>query len=134
MKEIFFKEYLAKKYKNAPDIGFYIKIRKDINIPDLNNKKYIKSPYDFTNLDISPDRVNFRDRRHKLCYIIVDDATKSILGYTIGNKAEAIRMAKNLYIEEGYNGDITCYKVRICTNDENASFKLRYRKNLKHAK
>lgn len=92
-----------------------------------------KRPYEYINLDISSSRINPRDRRHKKCYVLIDDTTNIVLGYVVGNKEKAIRMAKNLYIEEGYKGDITCYKIIVCTNEENSSFKMHYQMNSRYA-
>lgn len=133
-KEIFFKEFIAKKYKNAPDIGFYIKVRGDINTSAENAFVIHKKPYEYINLDISSSRINYRDKRHKKCYILIDDTTNTILGYSIGNKQKAIMMAKSLYKEEGYKGDITCYKVTVCTNEENTSFKMHYQMSSRYVK
>jgi hypothetical protein len=110
----FMLEYLAKKSKNAPGIGFAITI--EAAVPDTRER-----PYTFKDVKNEQGK-----RKYKTTYQLVDKATGEIIASTQETKAKAKEIAKNLYKEKGYKGNIICTYTKQVAEGEPVAFEVTY--------
>jgi hypothetical protein len=107
-------EYLSKKTKNASGIGCSITIEN--GTADTRER-----PYKVT--DVKNEKGK---RRYKTGIQAVDKETGEILFTNFENKTKAKELAKNLYIKEGYKGNIVARYVKEVVEGELFAFEVTY--------
>jgi hypothetical protein len=113
-KKEFFANYLAKKSKGAPGLGYSITI--EAAVADTRTR-----PYKIT------DVKNEQGKRHYVTtYRLVDKDTKELLASTKETKAKAKELAKNLYKEKGYKGNLICTYTKQVAEGEPVAFEVDY--------
>jgi hypothetical protein len=108
----FMLNYLEKKSKNLPGVGFSITVESAVadtrerpyKIEDVKNKK--------------------GSRKYKTTYVIADKATGAVLATTNETKAKAKEIAKALYTEKGFKGDAVCTYTRQVVEGEPVAFTI----------
>jgi len=112
-KKEFFANYLAKKSKGAPGLGYSITI--EAAVADTRTR-----PYKIT------DVKNEQGKRHYVTtYRLVDKDTKELLASTKETKAKAKELAKNLY-KKGFKGSLVCETVKTVDKGEPIAFTAEY--------
>lgn len=107
-------DYLAKKSKNVAGVGFVI--TKEAAVADTRER-----PYCIKNV------VNESGPREYITtYQLIDKATGSVLAETTETKAKAKEIAKALYTEKGFKGDIVCTYTKQVKNGEPIAFVATY--------
>lgn len=112
--DVFLSDYLAKRGKCAPNLGFFITLE-----PAVANTK--SRPY-------KVEKVKGADkgpRKYVTTYQIYDEKTGVLLGSTTETKAKAEEIAKKLYVE-GFTGDIVCTYTKQVVEGEPIAFKVKY--------
>ena len=116
----FFLDYLAKKSKNAPNVGFAVTI--DAAVADTRER-----PYAVVN------RKNEKGKRkYTTTYQVMDKATGKVLVSTTETKTVAARMAKELYTKHDFKGDLICTYTKQVTEGEPVAFELNYTPSKAH--
>ena len=113
-KKQFMLDYLASKSKNAPGVGFSITI--ESAVADTRER-----PYTFN--DVKNEK---GARKYVKVYQIKDAATGAVLAETSETKAKAKELAKALYTEKGFKGDIVCSYTKQVVNGEPVAFTAKY--------
>ena len=107
-------DYLAKKSKNVPGVGFVI--TKEAAVADTRER-----PYRIT------DKVNESGaRKYKTTYQLIDKETGRVIAETDETKAKAKELAKALYTEKGFKGDLICTYTKQVVNGEPTAFTVEY--------
>jgi hypothetical protein len=113
-------DYLAKKSKNAPNVGFAVTI--DAAVADTRER-----PYTVVN------RKNEKGKRkYTTTYQVMDKATGKVLVSTTETKTVAERMAKELYTKHDFKGDLICTYTKQVTEGEPVAFELNYTPSKAH--
>jgi hypothetical protein len=107
-------DYLQKHTKFASGIGCSITI--ESGTPDSRERPYSVR-----------DIKNEKGKRHyKTGYQLLDKATGQVLGVSFDTKAKAKELAKKLYTDKGYKGDIYCKYIKEVTEGEVGAFEVTY--------
>ena len=107
-------EYLSKKSKNAPNIGFSITI--DSAVADTKER-----PYHVVNVKNEKGR-----RKYVTTYRLIDKATGKTLCETNETKSKAMELAKKLYTEKNFRGNIVCKYTKEVVEGEPVAFEVEY--------
>lgn len=110
----FMLDYLAKKSKNLPGVGFLITL--ESAVADTRER-----PYRFE--DVKNEK---GARKYKTVYQIVDKNTGVVLAKTDETKAKAKELAKALYTESGFKGDLICTYTKQVVDGEPVAFTAIY--------
>lgn len=113
-KKEFMLEYLAKKSKNCAGVGFSITI--ESAVADTRER-----PYKIE--DVKNDK---GARKYKTIYQIVDKASGKVLAQTDETKAKAKEIAKALYTDKGFKGDLICTYTKQVVDGEPTAFTATY--------
>ena len=106
--------YLAKKSKNAPGVGFAVTI--ESAVADTRER-----PYKFT--DIKNEKGK---RKYKTIYQIIDKETGKVLAETDETKAKAKEIAKKLYVDKDFKGNLVCTYTKQVVEGEPVAFEVAY--------
>lgn len=107
-------DYLAKKSKNAPNVGFSITV--ESAVADTRER-----PYKL--IDVKNEKGK---RKYVTTYQIIDKATGKVVAETKETKAKAKAMAKKLYTEEGFKGNLICTYTKQVLEGEPVAFEVKY--------
>lgn len=110
----FMLDYLAKKSKNCAGVGF--SITQEAAVADTRERPY----------RIDDVKNESGARKYKTIYQIVDNATGKVLAQTDETKAKAKELAKSLYTEKGFKGDLTCTYTKQVVNGQPVAFEAYY--------
>lgn len=113
-KKQFMLDYLNKKSKNCAGVGFSITV--ESAVADTRER-----PYTFT--DVKNEK---GARKYVKVYQIKDAATGAVLAETSETKAKAKELAKALYTEKGFKGDIVCSYTKQVVDGEPVAFTAKY--------
>lgn len=113
-KKQFMLDYLSKKSKNVNGVGFSITL--ESAVADTRERPY----------KINDVKNESGARKYKTIYQIVDKATGKVLAQTDETKAKAKELAKNLYVKEGFKGDLVCKYTKQVVNGEATAFTAVY--------
>lgn len=106
-------DYLAKKSKNAPGIGFYITL--ETAIVDTRER-----PWAFHDTKNTKGK-----RKYVTTYQLIDKATGKVLAETNETKAKAKELAKELF-KGGFKGTIVCTYTKQVVEGEPVAFEADY--------
>ena len=112
-KKQFMLDYLAKKSKNAPGIGFYITL--ETAIVDTRER-----PWAFHDTKNTKGK-----RKYVTTYQLVDKATGTVMAETNETKAKAKELAKELF-KGGFKGTIVCTYTKQVVEGEPVAFEADY--------
>lgn len=110
----FMLDYLAKKSKNCTGVGFSITL--ESAVADTRER-----PYRFD--DVKNEK---GARKYKTVYQLIDKATGSVIAQTDETKAKAKEIAKALYTEKGFKGDLICTYTKQVLDGEPTAFEVTY--------
>lgn len=113
-KKQFMLDYLAKKSKNVAGVGFVI--TQEAAVADTRERPYRIE-------DIKNEK---GARKYKTIYQLVDTATGAVIAETDKTKAKAKEMAKDLYTNHGFKGNIICTYTKQVVDGEPVAFKASY--------
>ena len=113
-KKEFMLEQLAKKSKNCAGVGFSITI--ESAVADTRER-----PYKIE--DVKNDK---GARKYKTIYQIIDKATGAVIAQTDETKAKAKEIAKALYTDKGFKGDLICTYTKQVVDGEPTAFTATY--------
>ena len=107
-------EYLSKKSKNVNGVGFAI--TQEAAVADTRERPY----------RIDDVKNESGARKYKTIYQIVDKATGKVLAQTDETKAKAKEIAKALYTDKGFKGDLVCTYTKQVVDGEPTAFTATY--------
>lgn len=110
----FMLDYLAKKSKNAPGIGFYI--TKEAAVADTRNRPYVIE-------DIKNEQ---GARKYKTVYRWIDSETGTTVVEVDTTKADAKNAIKREYTEHGYKGSAKLVMDKKCIEGQAVVAKSKY--------
>lgn len=110
----FMLDYLAKKSKNLAGAGFSITV--ESAVADTRERPY----------KIEDVKNEKGARKYKTIYQIVDKATGAVIVQTDETKAKAKELAKALYTEKGFKGDLICRYTKQVVDGEPIAFTAEY--------
>lgn len=110
----FMVDYLSSKTKNAPGVGFYITV-------DSAVKNTRKRCYTFAN-----KKNEGGTRKYKQTYQLIDKNTGAVLAECDTTKAAAVKLAKDLYTNQGFRGNLVCRVSKQVVNGEPVAFEMEY--------
>lgn len=113
-KKQFMLDYLAKKSKNVAGVGFSITI--ESAVADSRERPY----------SIHSKKNESGARKYKTTYQLIDKATGSVIAETNETKAKAKELAKDLYVNKGYKGDLVCTYTKQVVDGEPVAFEAEY--------
>lgn len=113
-KKRFMMDYLAKKSKNVSGVGFVI--TQETAIADTRERPYRID--DVKNVSGA--------RKYKTTYQLIDEETGAVLAHTDQTKAKAKELAKELYTEYGFKGNLKCTYTKQVVDGEPTAFKVTY--------
>ena len=113
-KKQFMLDYLAKKSKNCAGVGFSITL--ESAVADTRERPYAIH-------DVKNEKGT---RKYKTVYQIVDKATGAVLAETSETKAKAKEIAKALYTEKGFKGNLVCTYTKQVLDGEPTAFTVEY--------
>lgn len=113
-KKQFMLDYLASKSKNVPGVGFSITI--ESAIADTRERPYT----------IKDKKNESGTRKYKTTYQLIDKATGAVIAETSETKAKAKEIAKDLYVNKNFKGNITCKYTRQVVDGEPLAFEVEY--------
>lgn len=113
MEKEFMLEYLAKKSKNTPNVGFAITV--DAAVANTRER-----PYKITDVKNEQGK-----RKYKTTYVLTDKKTHEIVASTQETKAKAKEIAKSLY-KKGFNGELVCTYTKQVAEGEPVAFTVAY--------
>ena len=113
-KKQFMLEYLSKKSKNVNGVGFAI--TQEAAVADTRERPY----------RIDDVKNESGARKYKTIYQIVDKATGKVLAQTDETKAKAKEIAKALYTDKGFKGDLVCTYTKQVVDGEPTAFTATY--------
>ena len=113
-KKQFMLDYLAKKSKNCAGVGFSITL--ESAIADTRERPYRIE-------DVKNEK---GARKYKTVYQIIDRATGAVLAETSETKAKAKEIAKALYTEKGFKGNLICTYTKQVLDGEPTAFTVEY--------
>lgn len=106
-------DYLAKRSKNIDGAGFYIV--EEAAVADTREHPYRVNDVKGTGA-----------REYKKIYQLIDKATGRVIAETNETKAKAKEIAKALYTEKGFKGDLVCTYTKQVVNGEPIAFTVSY--------
>lgn len=110
----FMLDYLSKKSKNLPGVGFFLTV--ESAVADTRERPYsIK--------DVKNEK---GARKYVTIYQLIDRATGTVIAQTDETKAKAKELAKALYTEKGFKGDIICNYTKQVAEGEPTAFTVEY--------
>lgn len=107
-------DYLAKKSKNLPGVGFSITV--ETAVADTRER-----PYDIK--DIKNEK---GARKYKTVYRWIDDATGTLVVEVDTTKADAKNALKKAYTDDGYKGNATLVMDKKCVEGQAVVAKAKY--------
>ena len=107
-------DYLAKRSKSIDGAGFYIV--EEAAVADTRERPY----------RVNDVKNGMGARTYKKIYQLLDKATGRVLAETDETKAKAKEIAKALYTEQGFKGDIVCTYTKQVVNGEPIAFTVSY--------
>lgn len=110
----FMLDYLNKKTKNCAGVGF--SITRESAVADTRERPYRID-------DVKNEK---GARKYKTVYQIIDRATGSVLAETSETKAKAKEIAKSLYTEKGFKGNLICTYTKQVLDGEPTAFTVEY--------
>ena len=110
----FMLDYLAKKSKNLPGVGFSITV--ESAVADTRERPY----------RIDDVKNELGARKYKTIYQLVDKATGKVLAQVDGTKAKAKELAKSLYTDKDYKGDLVCTYTKQVVDGQPTAFTATY--------
>lgn len=113
-KKQFMLDYLAAKSKNAPGVGFSITI--ESAVADTRER-----PYTFE--DVKNEK---GARKYVTVYQIKDKNTGVVLAETSETKAKAKEIAKSLYTDHEFKGELVCTYTKQVVDGEPIAFTAKY--------
>lgn len=113
-KKQFMLDYLSKKSKNCAGVGFSITL--ESAVADTRERPYRID-------DVKNEKGT---RKYKTVYQIIDRATGTVLAETSETKAKAKEIAKALYTEKGFKGNLICTYTKQVLDGEPTAFTVEY--------
>ena len=113
-KKQFMLDYLSKKSKNVAGVGFSITL--ESAIADSRERPY----------SIHDKKNESGARKYKTTYQLIDKATGSVIAETNETKAKAKEIAKDLYVDKGFKGNIICTYTKQVVDGEPIAFEAEY--------
>ena len=113
-KKQFMLDYLAKKSKNVAGVGFAITL--EAAVADTRERPW----------RIDDVKNESGARKYKTTYQLIDKATGAVVAETNETKAKAKDMAKALYTEKGFKGDLICTYTKQVVDGEPTAFTVSY--------
>lgn len=113
-KKQFMLDYLAKKSKNVAGVGFSITL--ESAVADTRERPY----------RIDDVKNVHGARKYKTTYQLVDASTGSVIAETDETKAKAKAIAKSLYTDKGFKGNLVCTYTKQVVDGEPIAFKATY--------
>lgn len=113
-KKQFMLDYLSKKSKNCAGVGFSITL--ESAVVDTRERPYRID-------DVKNEKGT---RKYKTVYQIIDRATGAVLAETSETKAKAKEIAKALYTEKGFKGNLICTYTKQVLDGEPTAFTAEY--------
>ena len=113
-KKQFMLDYLSKKSKNCAGVGFSITL--ESAVADTRERPYRID-------DVKNEKGT---RKYKTVYQIIDRATGAVLAETSETKAKAKEIAKNLYTEKDFKGNLICTYTKQVLDGEPTAFTVEY--------
>lgn len=113
-KKQFMLDYLSKKSKNCAGVGFSITL--ESAVADTRERPYRID-------DVKNEKGT---RKYKTVYQIIDSATGAVLAETSETKAKAKEIAKALYTEKGFKGNLICTYTKQVLDGEPTAFTAEY--------
>lgn len=110
----FMLEYLSKKSKNVAGVGFAITV--ESAIADTRERPYAIE-------DVKNEKGT---RKYKTTYNLIDKESGVVLASTDETKAKAKEIAKKLYTDKGYKGQIVCTYTKQVVEGEPVAFTAIY--------
>lgn len=110
----FYLDYLTKKSKNVDGVGFAITI--DSAKADTRERPYTMN-------DVKNEK---GARKYKTIYVLTDKATGTKIAETNETKAKAKEIAKKLYTDKGYKGDLVCTYTKQVVEGQPVAFTMEY--------
>lgn len=110
----FYLDYLSKKSKNVDGVGFAVTI--ESAKADTRERPYTMN-------DVKNET---GARKYKTIYVITDKATGQELGKTNETKAKAKEIAKKLYTEKDYKGNLVCTYTKQVVEGQPVAFTMDY--------
>ena len=107
-------DYLGKHTKNAPGTACMV-------VYETGTADTRERPYKYNN------KVNeLGKRKYVTTYILMDKATGDVLAKTTESKAKAVKIAKELYTDKGFRGNIICKYSKEVAEGEPVAFTMDY--------
>lgn len=113
-KKQFMLDYLAKKSKNVAGVGFSITL--ESAIADSRERPY----------GIHDKKNESGARKYKTTYQLIDKTTGVVVAETSETKAKAKEIAKDLYVNKGFKGNLVCTYTKQVVNGEPIAFEVEY--------
>ena len=113
-KKQFMLDYLSKKSKNVVGVGFSITL--ESAVADSRERPY----------SIHDKKNESGARKYKTTYQLIDKKSGSVIAETSETKAKAKEIAKSLYTDKGYKGDIVCTYTKQVLEGEPIAFEVEY--------
>ena len=113
-KKQFMLDYLAKKSKNVAGVGFSITL--ESAIADSRERPY----------GIHDKKNESGARKYKTTYQLIDMTTGVVVAETSETKAKAKEIAKDLYVNKGFKGNLVCTFTKQVVNGEPIAFEVEY--------
>lgn len=107
-------EYLANHTKNAPGVGCSITI--EAGVADTRERPYKVN-------DVKNEKGK---RKYKTTYQLFDKKTGQLVAETNETKAKAKELAKKLYTEDGFKGNLICTYTKQVLEGEPVAFEVEY--------
>ena len=107
-------DYLAQHTKNAPGVGCSITL--EAGVADTRERPYKVN-------DVKNEKGK---RKYKTTYQLIDKKSGKIIAETNETKAKAKELAKKLYTEDGFRGDIICTYTKQVLEGEPVAFEVEY--------
>lgn len=107
-------DYLAKKSKNAPNVGFSITVEAASSDTRLRPYRVV---------DIKNEKGK---RKYVTTYQLIDKVNGNVLAETNETKAKAKELAKKLYTDHGYRGNLVCTYTKQVVEGEPVAFEVEY--------
>lgn len=113
-KKQFMLDYLAKKSKNVAGVGFVI--TQEAAVADTRERPY----------RIDDVKNEQGARKYKTTYQLIDASTGAVIAETDETKAKAKEIAKSLYADTGFKGNLICTYTKQVVDGEPIAFKATY--------
>lgn len=113
-KKQFMLDYLNKKSKNVSGIGFVV--TQEAAVADTRERPYC----------IKDVKNEHGARKYKTVYQLIDKANGSVIAETDETKAKAKELAKSLYTDKGFKGDLRCTYTKQVVDGEPTAFTVTY--------